>query len=100
MRRPSYFGPSPSVRSPQGDEQRTWGGWWFGGGHLPAGAGDVFGVVAGVEAEAGDDHEDVLGVGVDGDPAAGAGGAVMGELAAHLGVAEEIGAVEGVADGS
>jgi hypothetical protein len=27
----------------------------FGGGHLPAGAGDVFGVVAGVEAEAGHD---------------------------------------------
>src|ERR1700740_3191693 len=52
-----------------------------GGGHLPAGAGDVFGVVAGVEAEAGYDHEDVFGVGVDGDPFAGAGGAVVGQLA-------------------
>jgi hypothetical protein len=70
----------------------------FGGGHLPAGAAHVFGVVAGVEAEAGGDHEDVLGVGVDGDPLAGARVAVVGELAAHLGVAEEVGAVEGVGD--
>jgi hypothetical protein len=72
----------------------------FRGGHLPAGAGDVFGVVAGVEAEAGYDHKDVLGVGVDGDPSAGAGTAVVGQLAGDLGVGEKVGAVEGVADGS
>lgn len=38
----------------------------------------MFGVVAGVEAEAGYDHEDGFGLGVDGDPSAGAGIAVVG----------------------
>jgi hypothetical protein len=67
---------------------------------VPAGAGDAGEVVAGVEAQAGDHHVGVVGVGVDGDPAAEAGFAPVFELAGDHRRVEQAGGVEDVADGA
>src|ERR1700742_3980954 len=66
---------------------------------VPAGAGFVDAFVArGVEAEPGDRHVGVAGVGVDGDPAAFAFFAPALQRARGEGAEEELAAVEGVGD--
>src|SRR3984885_12591395 len=67
-------------------------------GPVPAWPAHAHRGVAGVEAEAGDDHEDVLVVGIDGDPAAAAGFSPASQLAGDHGHVEQAGAAERVAD--
>src|SRR5215467_7444146 len=66
---------------------------------VPAGAGAALGA-GGVVAQAGDLGVGVAGVGVDGDPLAGAGGAPALEGAGGEGFRDQAAAEEGEADGA